>query len=470
MPTPSEFEVPADRPHFAVWPRRLPRAVIAPETSLWFNLEVAATRFPDRPRISSSVARLTYRQMRDDADRARRLAAESGRRGRRPGRRLHAELPAVSGRAVRDPARECGRRAGQPDEPRRGVQALHHRSRHQGRDLQRRPGGDRRRRQRGAARKRARSRHRRDALHRRDAGRRRSPRPMRRRRRWTPGCAPIRRCRPAARAGPKRWRNGCSPGRISAKARRSGAAALHVGNDRDAERLHAHASHADAQHRRRPVELCRRPRAGRPRRRADVPHHRHALQRARLGLLRLDRRPHAALGSRARRPADLAAPHLALGLHPDDGDRPVRQPQLQELRPVEPAQHQRRRRGDAVRGRAAAAGRVRPDVRRGLRPHRDGGAEPRQSARARQAAVPRHPDLRRRLARRRSGHARGAAARRGRRDHHPRPDGLHRLLEPSRGDRRRRSSSSTAASSSAPATSAGWTRKATSSSPTGSSG
>ena len=48
MLTPSEFEVPANRPHFAVWPRRLPRAVIAPETSLWFNLEVAATRFPDR--------------------------------------------------------------------------------------------------------------------------------------------------------------------------------------------------------------------------------------------------------------------------------------------------------------------------------------------------------------------------------------------------------------------------------------
>jgi len=33
--------------------------------------------------------------------------------------------------------------------------------------------------------------------------------------------------------------------------------------------------------------------------------------------------------------------------------RPVRQPQLQELRSVEPARHQRRRRGDAARGRAA---------------------------------------------------------------------------------------------------------------------
>ena len=44
MATPSDFEVPPDRPHFAVWTRRLPRAVIAPETSLWFNLEVTATQ------------------------------------------------------------------------------------------------------------------------------------------------------------------------------------------------------------------------------------------------------------------------------------------------------------------------------------------------------------------------------------------------------------------------------------------
>src|SRR5207237_1649118 len=39
-------EVPADRPHFASWPRRLPRTVTPPETSLWHNLEVAATRYP----------------------------------------------------------------------------------------------------------------------------------------------------------------------------------------------------------------------------------------------------------------------------------------------------------------------------------------------------------------------------------------------------------------------------------------
>ena len=64
-----------------------------------------------------------------------------GRQARRPGRDLHAELPAIRDRPLRDPARQCRRGAGQPDEPRRGTQALHHRPGHQGRDQHRRPGG-----------------------------------------------------------------------------------------------------------------------------------------------------------------------------------------------------------------------------------------------------------------------------------------------------------------------------------------
>jgi len=67
LATPSNFAVPSDRPHFAVWPRRLPRAVVAPETSLWFNLEVTATRFPDRTAYLFFGRPLTYRQLRDDA-------------------------------------------------------------------------------------------------------------------------------------------------------------------------------------------------------------------------------------------------------------------------------------------------------------------------------------------------------------------------------------------------------------------
>ena len=46
MPVP---EAAVSRPHHAIWPRRLPREVIAPRTSLWFNLEVSATRYADKP-------------------------------------------------------------------------------------------------------------------------------------------------------------------------------------------------------------------------------------------------------------------------------------------------------------------------------------------------------------------------------------------------------------------------------------
>jgi fatty-acyl-CoA synthase len=69
VPTPSDsdFTVPADRPHFKIWPRRLPRAVIAPETSLWFNLEVTARRFPNRTAYLFFGQPLTYRQLHDQA-------------------------------------------------------------------------------------------------------------------------------------------------------------------------------------------------------------------------------------------------------------------------------------------------------------------------------------------------------------------------------------------------------------------
>lgn len=38
----------ARRPHHAVWPSRLPESLAIPETSLWFNLEVTARRFPGK--------------------------------------------------------------------------------------------------------------------------------------------------------------------------------------------------------------------------------------------------------------------------------------------------------------------------------------------------------------------------------------------------------------------------------------
>ena len=39
----------AARPHDTVWPKRLPRQLVLPETSLWANLEVSARRYPDKP-------------------------------------------------------------------------------------------------------------------------------------------------------------------------------------------------------------------------------------------------------------------------------------------------------------------------------------------------------------------------------------------------------------------------------------
>jgi fatty-acyl-CoA synthase len=61
-------EVPSDRPHFAVWPRRLPRALVIPETSLWVNIEVTARRYPDKPAYLFFGRPLTYRQLHAQAE------------------------------------------------------------------------------------------------------------------------------------------------------------------------------------------------------------------------------------------------------------------------------------------------------------------------------------------------------------------------------------------------------------------
>ena len=53
----------------------------------------------------------------------RRLAGFDRRWQGRSRRAVHAELPAVRDCELRHPARRCGRGAGEPDEPRRGVQA-----------------------------------------------------------------------------------------------------------------------------------------------------------------------------------------------------------------------------------------------------------------------------------------------------------------------------------------------------------
>ncbi|MDB5817110.1 MAG: long-chain fatty acid--CoA ligase [Rhizobacter sp.] len=59
---------PPDRPHFAVWPKRLPRKLAVPDTSLWFNLEVAATRFPDKPAYVFFGRELGFSELKAQAE------------------------------------------------------------------------------------------------------------------------------------------------------------------------------------------------------------------------------------------------------------------------------------------------------------------------------------------------------------------------------------------------------------------
>ena len=55
-------------PNLTFWPQRLPRHLELPETSLWFNLEVSATRFPDKTAIVFYDSKLSYAQLRRSAE------------------------------------------------------------------------------------------------------------------------------------------------------------------------------------------------------------------------------------------------------------------------------------------------------------------------------------------------------------------------------------------------------------------
>ncbi len=60
--------VPADRPHFKVWPKRLPRELAVPDTTLWFNLEVAAKRFRNKPAYLFFGRALTFGELKVQAE------------------------------------------------------------------------------------------------------------------------------------------------------------------------------------------------------------------------------------------------------------------------------------------------------------------------------------------------------------------------------------------------------------------
>ena len=83
---PQDFSVPADRPHFAVWPKRLPHALVVPETTLWFNLETTTARFPRKAAYVFIGRELTYTELHRQAEAvAGWLQAEGVARGDRVG-------------------------------------------------------------------------------------------------------------------------------------------------------------------------------------------------------------------------------------------------------------------------------------------------------------------------------------------------------------------------------------------------
>ena len=72
-------------PHIPHWPRRLPRELTIPETSLWFNLEASAQRYPDKAAYLFLGQPLSFAQLHEQA---LRLAAWLQRMGVQPGDRV----------------------------------------------------------------------------------------------------------------------------------------------------------------------------------------------------------------------------------------------------------------------------------------------------------------------------------------------------------------------------------------------
>jgi fatty-acyl-CoA synthase len=127
---------PDDKPF---WPARLPRDLVVPETTLWFNLEVSARRYPAKPACVFFGQPLSYRELHAQAEALAGWLQAQGVAAGRPGHRLPAELPAVPRGLLRRAARRRRGGAGEPDEPARRAGPLHHRSRGARGHHQRRP-------------------------------------------------------------------------------------------------------------------------------------------------------------------------------------------------------------------------------------------------------------------------------------------------------------------------------------------
>jgi len=80
----SASEASDTRPHATAWPSRLPRELVVPDTTLWFNLEVSAKRYPDKAVCIYLGRSLTYRELHRQAEAlAGWLQAQGVKRGDR---------------------------------------------------------------------------------------------------------------------------------------------------------------------------------------------------------------------------------------------------------------------------------------------------------------------------------------------------------------------------------------------------
>jgi fatty-acyl-CoA synthase len=55
--------------HFAHWPKGLPRNMTVPETDLFYNVEVSARRYPDKPYLVFYDTKITFAEFKDEAER-----------------------------------------------------------------------------------------------------------------------------------------------------------------------------------------------------------------------------------------------------------------------------------------------------------------------------------------------------------------------------------------------------------------
>ncbi|MBL4954249.1 long-chain fatty acid--CoA ligase, partial [Neobacillus sp. YIM B02564] len=55
--------------HLAFWPKNQPRHLTLPRTNLFFNAEVSAARYPDKPFLVYYDTPVTFLQFKEEAER-----------------------------------------------------------------------------------------------------------------------------------------------------------------------------------------------------------------------------------------------------------------------------------------------------------------------------------------------------------------------------------------------------------------